>query len=201
MSTQIGWAVLELFVFPCGLLCLHGSVPSPRNPELLLSSPAATHGPGLGPQEETAGPLGRGKVENTQTLSVHPVMVRHQDRSSQGCAQFDGHGQHPAGDSRRRKASALACRSKPEVVGGINHFLLGRLRLHDESLRNPRCLLRYHLPTRGPILEPQGQSAGPCVRTKVQHAVQSRASIGARLCCRGPWAAQGSACHRELHRH
>ena len=68
-------------------------------------------------------------------------------------------------------------------------FFLGLLRLHDESLRNPRYLLRYHLPTRGPVLGPQGQSAGPCARTKVQDAVQSRAPIGARLCCRGPGAA------------
>ena len=43
----------------------------------------------------------------------------------------------------------------------VGHFfLLGLLRPHDESLTNPRYLLRCHLPTRGPILGPQGQSAG-----------------------------------------
>ena len=36
----------------------------PQSPELRQSSPAATRCPGLGPQRETAGPLGHRKVEN-----------------------------------------------------------------------------------------------------------------------------------------
>ena len=68
------------------------------------------------------------------------------------------------------------------------YFFLGLLGLHDQSLEDPRYLLRCHLPTRGAVLGPWGQSAGPCVRAKVQDAVQSRAPIGARLCCRGPGA-------------
>ena len=67
-------------------------------------------------------------------------------------------------------------------------FRLGLLRLHEESLRDPRYLLRCHLPTCGPVLRPQGQLAGPCVRARLQDKVQSRAPIGARLRCRGPGA-------------
>ena len=73
-------------------------------------------------------------------------------------------------------------KTSPNTRARTHFFLFGLLRLHDGSLRNPRYLLRCHLPTRGPVMGPQGQSAGPCVRARVH----SRAPIGARLRCRGP---------------
>ena len=48
-----------------------------------------------------------------------------------------------------------------------------------------RYLSRCELPVRGPVLGPQWQSAGPCVSTEIQDAVQSRAFTVASLRAKG----------------